>query len=144
MAPEISESYDFDNLISLIEELKEEEAAAMSRAKATFKGNTAFKLVETSSADYQLQGIDENGVPIIYEAQASPTSTITRADALHDNGVLGLDLDGASMTVGIWDAGWTKTNHIEFEDRILLGDMTGEDNSHATSVSGALLAAGRI
>ncbi|MHB8900081.1 MAG: S8 family serine peptidase, partial [Thermoguttaceae bacterium] len=65
----------------------------------------------------------------------------TNTDYLQPGGGLGLDLDGSSYTVGVWDAGAVLSTHQEFGGRVTVVDNVATDD-HATHVAGTIGAAG--
>ena len=73
-----------------------------------------------------------------FNADAADT---TNADQLWPGGGLGLNLDGAGLTVGVWDEGAVRASHQEFEGRVTVVDATAESH-HSTHVAGTIGAAG--
>ncbi|MCE7993583.1 MAG: S8 family serine peptidase [Roseivirga sp.] len=64
-------------------------------------------------------------------------------DQLRTGGSLGVNLTGKDMKVGVWDGGYARDTHVEYNGRILTGDGNefGVSN-HATHVMGTILASG--
>jgi len=89
-----------------------------------------------------LNTIGDDGTLLYYTTFSDPTSKVPRADALYTGGALDLDLTGKDMNVGVWDAGIALTTHREFNNRVAIGDDTGEVDSHTTMVTGTLVASG--
>ncbi|HEY5690726.1 MAG TPA: S8 family serine peptidase [Cyclobacteriaceae bacterium] len=80
-----------------------------------------------------------DGIPI-FLSTLNMGAAITTGVSKIQGGSSGLDLNGEAMIVGVWDGGSVK-DHIEFGSRILSNEIT-EDDSHATHVTGTLIAAG--
>ncbi len=108
---------------------------------ATTKG---WKISETTAdGNYsELQDIGPDGTPLYYTTFNDNVSKVSRADAMHDNGLLGIGINGEGMKVGIWDAGAALTTHQEFDTRVIITDNTSEIASHATMVLGTMVASG--
>ena len=88
-----------------------------------------------------LNDIGMDGTPLFYTTHMDPTSKVSRASALYDQGDMGLALSGLGMTVGIWDAGVARTTHREFDTRVKNNDGSEVDN-HGTLVTGTVVSAG--
>jgi hypothetical protein len=87
-----------------------------------------------------LVGVSDDGRPMYETTDNAGAAITTGVDKLREGGVLGLNLQGEGMEVGIWDGGIVDA-HIEFDNRILLREGSTEDN-HATHVTGTILASG--
>ena len=90
----------------------------------------------------ELTAIGDDGTPLYYSTFSTDLNTATRANALHDNGLLDLGINGENMLVGVWDAGAVLTNHKEFGNRVQTLDESQIVDSHATRVTGILVAEG--
>ncbi|HCO83831.1 MAG TPA: peptidase S8 [Arenibacter sp.] len=90
----------------------------------------------------ELTAIGDDGTPLYYSTFSTTINTATRANALHDNGLLDLGINGENMMVGIWDGGAVLTNHKEFGNRVQTLDESEVVDSHATRVAGILVAEG--
>lgn len=103
-----------------------------------------WKLTErTADGNFsELTSIGDDGTPLYYSTFSTELNTATRANALHDNGLLDLGINGENMLVGVWDAGAVLTNHKEFDNRVQTLDQSEIVDSHATRVTGILVAAG--
>ena len=70
----------------------------------------------------------------------------TRTNFIQPNGELNLNLEGEGLRVGIWEVGQSaKADHVEFsgdEERIFNIDENFEPGTHATHVTGTILAKG--
>ena len=65
----------------------------------------------------------------------------TRTATLHPGNLLGLNLTGQGMDIGIWDAGLPLQSHQELLHRVTTRDLADYDD-HATHVAGTLVASG--
>lgn len=97
-----------------------------------------------------LRGISERG-ELLYDATYSVTraAQTTRTTSLYAGGSLGVSLSGSTLTdkLGIWDGGKVRNTHVEFRNGTSGNRVTQVDNadtfdSHATHVSGILMAGG--
>ncbi|RRQ49925.1 T9SS C-terminal target domain-containing protein [Maribacter algicola] len=139
----IKKEYDFSKIGSMQVDLEFDyevnRAKTMAMAKAN---NLKIKEVLPNGKKVELQEIGHDGSPIYYETYADNASQTSRASALHNNGLLNLDLDGLGMEVGVWDAGVAMTTHQEYDVRAHVGDGGTEIDAHATMVTGSLISSG--
>lgn len=90
-----------------------------------------------------LQYFDEQENPIYYKVLNTNAAKTTLTDALQPAGLLGVNLTGKGMVVGIYDQTRPKPDHVEFTGRLTQIDGSTETiSNHATHVSGTILAAG--
>ena len=103
-----------------------------------------WKIKETlaNGKKIELQGIGADGSPLYYETYADEAGLVSRASTLNTDGLMGLDLDGNGMNVGVWDAGIALQNHVEYTSRIAVGDENAEVDTHATHVTGSIISTG--
>lgn len=95
----------------------------------------------------ELQGFYDNGNPKYFVTNNKTAAKSTRANFLHNNGGMGLNIEGQNMTAYVWDGGHALPTHVEFQtnssSRIILGDATvAYPVDHATHVSGTIIAKG--
>ena len=140
----ITWSYDKDKLKTLISNF---EADFRTSSKRILQLSKSFKSqFEAKSEDgtvTELRDFGTDGTPLYYSTYTMPSSKVSRANELYKGGLLGLDLDGSDMKVGVWDAGIALTTHQEFDGRVLNTDSNeGELGSHATMVTGAIISSG--
>ncbi|WP_294820280.1 S8 family serine peptidase [uncultured Flavobacterium sp.] len=91
----------------------------------------------------KLSGITEDGYPVYFTAYNLGAAITTRANKLHPNGGMGLNLTGAGMTVGVWDGEQVRTTHENFDgDRAEIGDTFLAYGNHATHVAGTMVGGG--
>jgi hypothetical protein len=94
-----------------------------------------------------LSGVSETGQPLYNITTTNRGAAITtRTNALYDGGGLGLNLTGGSSMMkdrlGIWDGGAVLKTHSELNGRITQVDNATSVSSHATHVSGTMIATG--
>lgn len=100
-----------------------------------------FNLPMTYSDQFRtvsLVGVEDD-LPIFLATDNVEAAITTGVVKLRLGNPLGMNLEGNSMRVGVWDGG--KVNHIEFGDRILSTEGANSDN-HATHVTGTIAASG--
>ncbi|MEZ4900768.1 MAG: S8 family serine peptidase [Spirosomataceae bacterium] len=94
-----------------------------------------------------LSGLTESGQPL-YDATHtnSGAALTTQTNALYEGGGLDLNLNGGSAIIkdrlGIWDGGKVLNTHSELQGRITQVDNAQTTDTHATHVSGTMIAAG--
>ncbi|SIQ07040.1 S8 family serine peptidase [Maribacter ulvicola] len=103
-----------------------------------------WKIKETlaNGKKIELQGIGADGSPLYYETYSDQAGLVSRASTLNTDGLMGLNLDGDGMKVGVWDAGVALENHIEYASRVSIGDENAEIDTHATHVTGSIISTG--
>lgn len=83
-----------------------------------------------------------NGTPIFYTIDNAESAVTMDATSVYSGGVLGLNLDGTGVTVGVWDGGKVRNTHQEFGNRVSLGDDAISLSSHGTHVTGTIISNG--
>jgi len=96
---------------------------------------------------YELMRVSEEGKPMYYKTFNVNAAASTRTNFLHNNGGLGLNIEGQGMIAHIWDGGIARTTHQEYvgdgeESRFSIGDGSSELNFHAAHVTGTVIASG--
>ena len=117
-------------------------AAAFSQQelfREAYINNWKLKGQTSTGGNYQLVGI-ENGRPVYYITLNRTAGEIIGADILRNDPNFGVD--GNTVSLGIWDAGWVYEDHAELIDRITLSDTGSAYNDHATHVAGTIGASG--
>ncbi|AEI48581.1 S8 family serine peptidase [Runella slithyformis] len=94
-----------------------------------------------------LSGVSETGEPLYDITTTNRGAALTtRTDALYEGGGLGLNLTGGSAPMknrlGIWDGGMVLSNHAELFGRVVQSDGATTVSTHATHVSGTMIATG--
>ena len=82
-----------------------------------------------------------DGVPIYYVTKGLESADSLSVDELWPGGSTGLNLTGAGITLGVWDAGSVDPTHPEFRGRLRIRDGAEADD-HGTHVGGIMAAAG--
>ena len=94
------------------------------------------------SEKYSLQRI-YNGIPLFFTTTNQGSSQTIRTNTLYPGGALGLNVTGAGIVAGVWDGGKVRNTHQEFtNNRVTPSDDAVELSSHATHVTGTIVAAG--
>ncbi|MFX0555935.1 S8 family serine peptidase [Maribacter sp. CXY002] len=139
----IKKDYDFSKIGSMHVDLEFDYARNREKTLKLAKSNNwKVKEVLPNGKKVELQEIGEDGSPLYYETYSDNASQVSRASTLHENGLLDLDLSGAGMQVGVWDAGVVLTTHQEYDIRALVGDGSSEVDKHATMVAGSIISSG--
>ena len=139
----IKKEYDFSKIgamhVDLEFDFEENRKKTLTLAKTNH-----WKLTEVmkDGTKVMLQEVGTDGSPIYYETYADNASQASRANTLHTNGMLDLNLDGSGMQVGVWDSGVALTTHQEYDIRAIIGDGSAEVDNHATMVAGSLISSG--
>ncbi|MCZ8169409.1 MAG: S8 family peptidase [Flavobacterium sp.] len=85
----------------------------------------------------------EGGVPYFYAVDDNELSVISlNARNLQPGGSLPIPVNGSGINVALWDGGRVRTTHVEFGNRVVLGDGATTLNTHATHVLGTIIASG--
>lgn len=89
--------------------------------------------------NYLLVDVTPGGVPV-FKSPINVNAAITTGVVKLQSGIMGLDLRGSGMTVGVWDAGKVDA-HDELGNRIMFREESTL-SAHATHVTGTILASG--
>ena len=125
------------------EKFYKEKAYAIKMAKE----NGWEVIIENDSVSMELMRISKEGSPIYYITHNSNAAKSTRANTLHNGGILGLNLEGQGMTVHVWDIGIARTTHQEYNgiggtDRFSVGDGYSTLSDHSAHVMGTIISSG--
>lgn len=134
----------------LAKELQKEEQQRKLRLDAYLKSNPQISKVEITDDGFgkkELMDVLPNGEKIYAQTHNAGSATTARATALYNGGSLGINIQGQSMTAGVWDGGGARFSHQEFmvngNSKILL--MNGSPfNDHASHVAGTVAAQGVV
>jgi hypothetical protein len=139
----IKKDYDFTKIGKMHVDLEFDYERNRAKTLELAKHNN-WKLKETlpGGKKIELQEVGEDGTPIFYETYADDASQVSRANTLHTNGIMELDLDGAGMQVGVWDAGVVRATHQEYDVRATIADGSEDIDAHATLVTGSIISSG--
>ena len=94
---------------------------------------------ESNGTLYELAALC-NGKPLYYKTLNSRAAISTAANRVGSASLY--NLDGAGITVGVWDGGQVLTTHPEFGSRITIKDSASSSHYHATHVGGTIGASG--
>jgi len=142
-AKKIKEHHNKLKIASFTTNLEKEYTSKQTTLTKLAKSN-GWKISETlQDGNYsELQDVGPDGTPLYYTTFNDKVSKVSKADTMHDNGLLDIGINGEGMQVGIWDAGVALTTHQEFDTRVIITDNTNEIASHATMVLGTMIASG--
>lgn len=128
------------------------------KADNAFKANKAKALImakekgwviqeEKDGRFYELVGVSEDGQPLYYTTFNVDAAESTRANTLHNGGLLGLNVEGQNMEAHVWDGGLARSTHQEYDgpggtDRFSIGDGTSTLHYHSAHVTGTIIASG--
>jgi len=98
---------------------------------------------------YELQRVSSKGKPIYYRTTNLNAGKSTRANHLHNGGVLGLNVEGQNMTAHVWDGGIARATHQEYDgaggtDRFSPGGDGATLSDHSAHVMGTIIASGLV
>ncbi|WP_170309825.1 S8 family serine peptidase [Seonamhaeicola maritimus] len=145
----IADSYDQNGIAVLKAKLHQKNLEKEARIANYFKGKTLKRKDKKNGKSYYIDDIVD-GKPIYISTDNAECAQATKADKLHTGGILGLNLDGENMIVGVWDAESALASHVEFADdqiipqsRVTFADLSGTIiDDHATIVAGVIIAKG--
>jgi subtilisin-like proprotein convertase family protein len=143
-----TKDYDLSKLNNLKEKYskefyKQKNKALLLAAKKGWK----LKFTDAKGAYHELMGVTNEGNPIYYKTLNVDAAISTRANFLHNNGGLGLNIEGQEMTAYVWDAGLANETHQEYdgdggENRFSTGDGSTVLDDHAAHVMGTIISSG--
>lgn len=146
---EIQKKSNLEKLKTLETKLRSEQEIERTKVltKAQEKG---WPLTYTENGIfYGLVGITDDDKPLYYKTDNVAAARSTRTNFLHQDGSLGLNLEGQGMTAHVWDGGIARTTHQEYDgpggsNRFSVGDGSGpaSRNFHAAHVTGTIMASG--
>lgn len=119
----------------LTERAEQRRSAAVARARA--EGWPVRGRVEGRT--FELTGLRKDGSPVYYITHNTNAAISTNAHLVR--GSAPFNVDGAGLSIGVWDAGSVLHTHQEFGARVSREDGAGSDD-HATHVGGTIGAAG--
>jgi hypothetical protein len=140
----IAASYDSDKLSTLISSFESDYKIAARKMLQVSKANSLqYSIKSEDGTITELSDFGTDGTPLFYSTFNTTSSKVSRANTLHRGGLLGLNLDGSDMQVGVWDAGIALTTHQEYNGRVFNTDSNdGDLGSHATMVTGTMISSG--
>jgi hypothetical protein len=140
--------YDLSKLNNLKEKYSKEFYKQKNKALllAAQKG-WKLKFTDAKGSHHELMGVTKEGNPIYYKTLNADAAISTRANFLHNNGGLGLNIEGQGMTTYVWDEGLARTTHQEYDgdggaNRFSAGDGTTALSAHGAHVMGTIISSG--
>jgi subtilisin-like proprotein convertase family protein len=147
---QITKDYDVSKLNNLKEKHSEEFYKQKNKALllAAQKG-WKLKFTDPKGSHHELMGVTKEGNPIYYKTLNVNAGISTRANFLHNNGGLGLNIEGQGMTAYVWDQGLSRETHQEYdgaggENRFSAGDGTNALSAHGAHVMGTIISSGFV
>jgi hypothetical protein len=80
--------------------------------------------------------------PIYVSTMNEEAAQMQNARSLQTGGLLGLDIEGQGMAVGVWDGDKVRDTHNAFSGRIIAGEFLTVLDGHATHVAGTIASNG--
>ena len=122
---------------------KEKNKALLLASKKGWK--TSY--INDNGSYFELIRVSEEGKPLYYRTFNIDAAASTRTNFLHNNGGLGLNIEGQGMTAHVWDGGIARATHQEYfgdgeESRFSVGDGSADLSFHAAHVTGTMIASG--
>lgn len=144
----IIKNYDLSKLDNLKEKFSSSFLIEKNRAilLASQRG-WKIKFTDSKGSYYELMRISEEGKPLYYKTDNVDAAISTRANFLHKDGGLGLNVEGQGMTAYVWDGGLARETHQEYdgdggENRYSVGDPSTSLSFHGAHVTGTIIASG--
>ena len=145
----IIEEYNTDGLVEFAKILKSKTELEKREAieLAQLKGWPLEK--EEDGKFFELMKVSEEGNPLYYTTNNVNAARSTRANTLHNGGILGLNVEGQNMEAHVWDAGLARSTHQEYDgiggsNRFSIGDGTTSLHYHSAHVTGTIIASGYV
>lgn len=91
---------------------------------------------------FEIMAFEPGRRPVYYATTNANAALTTRASRVFPGGGAGLSLTGSGVMLSVWDGGAVRTTHQEFGGRATQADGASSFSSHATHVSGTMIAAG--
>ncbi len=144
---EIIKDYNVEKLDELAKSLRINAQLEKSKAIELAQKNAWFIKKDDGENLYELMGVSEEGNPLYYVTNNKNAAKSTRANTLHNSGLLGLNVEGQNMEAHVWDGGLARTTHQEYDgaggsNRFSIGDGTTGLHYHSAHVTGTIIASG--
>ncbi len=141
----IKNSYDSEKIENYSNILREKEEKNKKEIANLIENGTPKEVQLDNGNTAILKSITAKGEPIYITTDNVDAAESTRTNFLHTGGLLGLDLNGENMTIGVWDGETILSTHVEFQrngvSRISTPDGA-QSGYHATHVGGTIGAQG--
>ena len=138
----VIDSYDLKKLNELETFYNQKYITNMNKAKEYAKAhNLPLRKINIDGSVDELVGIEGDDFLLYNSVDNANAAISTRANILNNT----YNLKGANMTVGVWDGGPARNTHVEFNNRLSIGDgnfTLNENSFHATHVAGTIGAFG--
>jgi subtilisin-like proprotein convertase family protein len=147
---EIRKNSKIKKLQSLQTQLRTEQANQKQRAlELAQQNNWPVEYTDDQGTTFGLIGVTEDNKPLYYQTDNVAAARSTRTNWLHQDGGLGLNIEGQGMTAHVWDAGVARATHQEYDgaggsNRFSIGDGTTTRNFHGAHVMGTIIASGFV
>ena len=144
---EIIRDYNLEQLKSLAENYNSKAKFEKQKALDLALQKGWFVRKDENGILYELMGVSEEGNPLYYITNNINAAKSTRANTLHNGGILGLNVEGQNMTAHVWDGGLARSTHQEYDgiggsNRFSIGDGTTALHYHSAHVTGTIMASG--
>lgn len=144
---EITKNYNVEKIENLAKkyalDFKEKKEYAIKIAKI----NNWATIIKTKTSIKELIQVVDNK-PIYYTTSNVAAAKSTRANTLHNGGLLNLNIEGQNMTAYVWDGGIARATHQEYDGiggnnrySIIDGGALGL-SFHAAHVTGTIISSG--
>ncbi|WP_304139224.1 S8 family serine peptidase [Mesonia mobilis] len=141
----IKNSYNTEKIENYSKILREKENKNKREIAKLIENGTPKEILLDNGKIAILKSITAKGEPIYITTDNVDAAESTRTNFLHTGGLLGLDLNGENMTIGVWDGETILSTHVEFQrngvSRISTPDGA-QSGYHATHVGGTIGAQG--
>ena len=148
---DIRKTYDLEAISKLQKRVTAFSTERTKRVTEYVKTHGIETFYRSNGNKYVLDDIIDNK-PVYITTTNVSSAKATRTNFLHNNGGLGLDLEGQNMTIGVWEIEHALTTHVEFDDyafpptsRLTSPDFeegVSEIDNHSTHVSGTIIGKG--
>jgi serine protease AprX len=104
--------------------------------------NWPEKIVTKDGSIASLITVNYLDAPIYVSTMNNEAAQMQNARSLQTGGLLGLDVEGQGMIVGVWDGDKVRDTHNAFSGRIIPGEFLTVLDGHATHVVGTIASNG--
>lgn len=143
----ITKDYNIKKLDELAKSLKAKAELEKAEALKLAKQNGWPVRYEEDGKLIELMKVSKEGMPVYYTTFNIDAAKSTRANTLHNGGILGLNVEGQNMEAHFWDGGLARITHQEYDgtggnNRFSIGDGTTALHYHSAHVTGTIIASG--
>jgi len=148
----ILKTYDLNKAKDLMHDIKEKEKLRQFKIDSYLLSNVGSKTQTLSDGKkYTIVDIID-GKPVFISSDNALAAKGAKTNKLYPGGSLGLSLEGENMNIGVWDGGWVRGTHTEFNtsssstvSRVSYPDTALNNpasDGHGTHVAGTIGARG--